>query len=537
MTAISIRQFAGISPRTPVRYLQDAQAQTALNCDVFAGSLKPINDIGSAVATLTKSGTPLTIYRFGQDTVSDANYWFHWTTDVDVARSQIPSDTSEWTFYTDGVQPKATYAALALSGSGYPTVSRPLGLPAPVTGPSVSASPADDSLLIESRVYTYTYVSKESGYEFESAPAPASAVVAVNDGQAVTVGSFATPPAGYNVTHRRLYRSVSGTFLYIGEITVATTSFSDTVVAADLGEEIPTTTWLPPPATLKGLTNLPNGIMAGFTGRDVYFCEPYTPHAWPLQYMQSLDFPVVGLGRSDTTLVVLTTGTPYFIQGSHPDSMTVVKADMEQSCASKRSIVSINGVVIYASPDGLVQLSPGGSKLITERTFTRAQWQSQFLPTSIHAYASELKYVGFYNNGATSGGFVYDLITGELTVNTIYATAGYNDLLTDKLYLAFADRSVKIWSSGVALPLTWKSKKFSLPQEMALACGQLEADVYPMTLKIYGNGSLIHTQTVGNRNPFRLPPGKYRDWEVQVEGYNEVFAVALAHSPGELAGV
>lgn len=537
MAALQIKSFGGISPKVPARYLQDTMAQTALNGVVFNGSLQPLLGVGAAVATLTKSGTPLTIYRFGQSSISDSQYWFHWTTDVNVCRSQISGDTAEWTFYTGDGAPKATYAALALSGANYPAVSRPLGIPAPTSIASVvvTGAPTEETDIPETRVYTYTVLNKESGFEFQSAPAPGSADASVRIGQSVVVGNFGSVPSGYTMTHRRIYRSTSGTFLFVAEIPFSATSFTDTVVAEDLGEELPSLTWLPPPDTLAGLTNLPNGIMAGFTGRDVYFCEPYRPYAWPVQYMQSLDFPVVGLGRMDTTLAVLTTGTPYFIQGSSPDAMVVVKSDLEQACASKRSIVSTNNSVIYASPDGLVLLSSGGSRILTEQMFTRAQWQATFNPTSIHAYQHDMKYVAFYTNGGTTGGFIYDLTTGQMILHTLYATAGYNDLQADKLYTAFADRSVKIWQAGTALSYTWKSKKFSMPKVMGFSCAQVEAEAYPVTAKFYSDGVLLHTQTVTSRAPFRLPPTPGLDWEIQVEGNTEVFNILMAQSMGELA--
>ena len=139
MAVFSIKSFGGIAPVTPPRYLQDSQAQTALNCPVFRGSIQPLTSMGSTVATLTKTGTPKSIYRFGQDTVSDNNYWFHWLQDVDVCRSQIAGDVSEWTFFTGDGGPKATYNSLALSGSSYPTATRPLGLPAPAAACAASA--------------------------------------------------------------------------------------------------------------------------------------------------------------------------------------------------------------------------------------------------------------------------------------------------------------------------------------------------------------------------------------------------------------
>lgn len=407
----------------------------------------------------------------------------------------------------------------------------------------------DEASIAETRVYTYTWVSKISTFEFQGGPSGPSLAVDVYDGQKVTVSSFEAPTAvggeyfitrgaiDYQVTARRIYRAVNGVYLFVAEIPANQTSYVDEIAPADLSEEMSVTGWSLPPNALTGLINLPNGMMAGFVGRDVYFCDPYHPHAWPEGYVQTVDYPVVGLGRMDTTLAVLTTGVPYFIQGSHPDSMVVVKSDIQQSCASKRSIVSINGVVLYASPDGLVMLSSSGSKIITDNMFTRAQWQS-LVPSSIHAYQHDSKYIAFYDTGTQAGGFMFDLISGQFVFHTIYATAGYNDLLRDQLFLAFSDDSIKKWFDGSAMTYTWRSKLFTLPQVMTFSCAQVEASSYPVTAKFYCDNSTtpFHTQTVTSRNPFRLPVKVGRDWEVQLEGTAEVFAVNVAQSMQELAG-
>ena len=140
MAVFSIKSFGGIAPVVPPRYLQDNQAQTAINCPVFQGSIKAIADLGASVADLPKTNTIKSLYRYGQDTLSDNNYWFHWTADVDVCRSQIAGDVSEWTFFTGDGGPKATYNALALSGTNYPANTRPLGLPAPAAPAVASAA-------------------------------------------------------------------------------------------------------------------------------------------------------------------------------------------------------------------------------------------------------------------------------------------------------------------------------------------------------------------------------------------------------------
>lgn len=539
MAVFSIKSFGGIAPVVPPRYLQDNQAQTAMNCPVFQGSIQAIADLGSSVANLPKTGTIKSLYRFGQDTISDSNYWFHWTTDVDVARSQIAGDTSEWTFFTGDGAPKATYSSIAISGSNYPAATRPLGLAAPTAAPTATAdSFSGQDGTLETRVYAVTWVNKESGFEFESAPSPASNSVDIRAGQTATLTNLPAAPGGaYIVSHRRIYRAVAGVFLFVAEIAASATSYTDNVEPDSLGEELPSLTWSAPPTSLAGLTNLPNGLMAGFSGRDIYFCDPYHPHAWPEQYIQTIDYPVVGLGRMDTTLAVLTKGTPYFIQGTHPLNMSVVKADIEQACVSKNSIVSLMGGVLYAAPDGLMLISPGGSRIVTENLFDFAQWQAFFNPSSIHAYQHDNQYIAFYNNGSQSGGFIFDVRSGQFILHDMYADAGYHDILRDKLFLAVADsgNKVKPWGYGNTKSYIWRSKKFSLPQVMGFSCAQLEAEAYPMTLKFYLDNTLYHTQTVQNRNPFRLPAKVGRDLEMQVEGSNEVFSLSIANSMTELA--
>lgn len=540
MAAITIKSFGGISPKTPARYLQESQAQVALNGPGFAGSLKPMQAMGATGVTLPKSGVPRTIYRFGQDVISDSIHWFHWATDVDVCRSQIKSDSSEWTFYTGDGVPKATNATLATAGTEMPFAYRPLGVAAPTDAVSlvVGGAPTDPSALIETRVYVYTNLSREDGFERESSPSPVSTSVDTRPGETVTLSGFSAVPAGYLVTHRRIYRSVSGVFLYVDEMLSSETTFVDTVLAEKINEEIPSTTWNEPPTELAGLINLPNGTMAGFVGRDVYFCDPYHPHAWPANYVLTVDYPIVGLGRMDTTLAVLTTGAPYFVQGTHPDSMAMVKADVEQSCVSKQSIASAGGAVFYASPDGLVILSPGGSRIITDSYFDRAQWQA-LKPDSIHGYIHENKYIAFYDTGAAQGGFVFDLAANQLAMHDSYATAGYVDLVNDTLFLSTADKEMHRWGVGAPKSYVWRSKIFGMPYETGFSCAQVEAEAYPVTFKVFVDNPVTpaYTLQVTSRRPFRLPVLVGRDWEVQLEGSTEVFVAAIAQSMLELSNV
>ena len=667
---IGIQAFNGIAPKVNPRYLADGGAQIALDVEAFGQSLKPLSGPGTALLTLAKTGTIQTIYRWGQDTPGETDYWFHWPGDVDVCRSQIVGDTSEWTFYTGDGYPKATYNALALAGesTAYPVTSRRLGLPAPISALSgsvtqptaetyaasltltathlaamtasyglkvsvdngatftpctlsqdvptpaqvVSALTTDAASLVdavaegtgvkvtsdskgttvklvlkwsdaangsvsaaggeadrgtlESRVYIFTWISNESGLVQESMPSPASGTMEVYPGGSVLLTNFGTAPTtdGYLATGVRIYRATAGTYLFVAERTLAqiASGYTDEVDADALGEACPSLTWEEPPTRgtgesaqyLTGLINLPNGMMAGFIGRDVYFCEPYRPYAWPSTYSQTVDFPVVGLGRLDTTLVVLTTGTPYFMQGSAPGYINVVKSDLEQACASKRSIVSMGGAVLYASPDGLVMLSPGGSKVLTAERYNREQWQA-INPASIHAYGHDNLYVAFFTrSNGDKGGFVVDLATGQMTQHSVGLGAeadilgGYRDLRNDMLYLVNSNREIIKYGGGAARTGKWRSKLFSLPQITGFSCAQVEAQgftdgagnavaAYPsgQTCRVYCDGTLIHTEALTARTPFRLPAVQGRDWEVELDVKSEIFNVVIAQSMSEIA--
>lgn len=395
---------------------------------------------------------------------------------------------------------------------------------------------------VETRVYAYTWVSAVDGWERESAPSPASASLDVFVGQGVRVGRpTETPPP--LVTHWRLYRSVDGTYLLASpeDIALNVTVYDDTTEAAELGDEMPSLTWDAPPDGLRGLLSLPNGMMAGFVGQDVYFCEPYRAQAWPFNYVQTVDYPIVGLGRLDTTLVVLTTGVPYVIQGSHPDTLTMVKADIEQACLAKRSIATIDNAVFYAAPDGLMRLTSGGSELVTANLMTRAQWQA-LAPGDIHAYAHDGKYMAFYGNGRR-GGFVYDTREAQFYFHGIgQITAGYSDLLEDRLYVAAAGGLVLApWGEGAPCTGVWQSKRFSYSQITGFSCVQLEAERYPtetpIRLEVIADGTVVFSRDVIGRAPMRLPAVQARDWEVRFTVPVEIFNVALAQSMSEIAGV
>jgi hypothetical protein len=419
---------------------------------------------------------------------------------------------------------------------GYPMQSYRLGVPAPASAPTSGGVSGVGTGVVETRSYIYTYV---TGDGEEGAPSLA-VLINAQEGQTVTLNGLVTPPSGYNITSKRIYRTVSTAstpidFQFIVQIAAATTTYADAKLTEELAEVIPSLEWAMPPATLRGLVNLPNGMMAGFTGNDVYFCEPYRPFAWPTKYMQAVDAPVVGLGAFAETLVVLTKAMPYVMYGSDPGTVVSRQSELAEACVAKRSIVNMAGSVIYASPNGLVMVGPSGGSVITAGIIDKEFWQS-LNPTSIEAYHYDGRYIGFYDNG-THGGFQFDPGDGNQPFSMLdaYAIAGYNDVVRDSLYLNVAG-VIRQWDEGGSpYSYTWRSRVHELPHPDNFGWCQVVAATYPVTIYIYADGVLKHTQVVADTSPFRLPSGfMARDWEFEVYGTYKVTAIYLAQGIDEL---
>jgi hypothetical protein len=276
-------------------------------------------------------------------------------------------------------------------------------------------------------------------------------------------------------------------------------------------------------------------MAAAHTEYDVYFCEPFKYYAWPEDYIQTVDYPIVGMAWFGTSLAVLTTGTPYIMSGSDPASVTVEKLTVAYACLSKKSICAALGGVLYAAADGLVSIDYSGPKVLTDQLFTRRDWMA-LNPASMMICVWDERIFMFYDNGVTKGGLILDQANG-LTTTDIYATAAFTDPVTGSLFLAVDDKIVK-WDAGLEGTYTWKSRQETLPIPQNFGWGQVLATSYPLVANVYADGVLSHTETVASDLPFRLPSGfRARYWEIELVGKGRVRQAALADSSAELQGV
>ncbi|ENC9731742.1 TPA: hypothetical protein SLO27_000653 [Citrobacter freundii] len=539
----------GEIPRDADGLLPQSNSTYAENCHFDCGVITPLTaDIDASIAF---TFTPLVVFHYFDD------YWFAWDHDVDVIRSPIAQDPYNRIYYTDGEYPKLTSADIALVGDNLPSAYYRLGVPAPETAIGISAvtppndddgNPVidDDPTNDETRYYCETYV---TAYGEEGPPGPASEDVEITaPGSSVTL-SLAAPPAGnYNITRRRIYRTVTTTsdaeFLEVVELDIAVTSYVDSLTSDELTATLETEDYLMPPDNMIGLCTMNNGICVGFAGNEIMFSMPYLPYAWPDAYKLSTYDNIVAIASVDTAVVAGTEGVPVVFSGITPGNISDKPVQLNQACLSKRSMVSMLGFVLYAGPAGIVKVTAtGAGSVATANVMTREQWQA-FNPTTVRAWSVGGNYIGVYDyDGDGDGvydtvrGFIYDPNNNDLRRLTNTFDAAYADPQSDLLYVAKSDELWVSQASQTPLSMRWRSKVFHVPQGSSYSvCRVMSPSVIQVGIRFFIEGQLACTMPPGSivDNIFRLPVMAGSKWQAEVYGYAQVDRITLAQSVREL---
>jgi hypothetical protein len=408
----------------------------------------------------------------------------------------------------------------------------------------------------------------------------------------VTLGGFTAPPANRSIGKIRVYRTASGTsgvgeFLFVGEFDTATFNFAtdtfvDDVADSALGEAFACEDWLPPPATLTGIIAPDGGSLAGFSGNRVYVTEPYLPHAWAYSY--PVDSTPIGLGWIGGTIVVLTDEFIYLLSGS-ADAMSTNKLNGRYPCLSKAGIVSTDIGVLYPSDEGIVLVTLDGPTLLSYDYFTNQQYYDNYSPSVIRAAYYKGQYFAFHNSGCFSINLRDKTLTRISTAPT--AAAPHVSLSDNQLYYISQEEGVNAiyeFAENDAedyMIYIYRSKEYLLPNLVNFSAarvirnvsewgadnaaniaantaiiaagggtgavngqavneGEVNYDglkkVYTgLTFRLYGDSVLLHTQTINDDNPFRLPADvTYRRCFFELTGDIPVDDVSIATSMDEL---
>ena len=201
---------------------------------------------------------------------------------------------------------------------------------------------------------------------------------------------------------------------------------------------------------------------------------------------------------------------------------------------SKRGTVDMGNFVVYPAPTGLIVVGTGAMDLITKDVVDPRDWVSYAQPSTFLGAKWGDNYLYFNTVGAVNAGSIFNTKTGDLSTMDLYATAAYTDNGTGDLYLVVSGDIVK-FDGGAALTMEWESKDFILGKETNFGRAKVRAASFPLTLAVYADGALKHTQTVASKNHFSLPSGFLADtWAYKITAAVAVKSVSIGNSIGEL---
>lgn len=572
MTAIRIRDFGGELPSRSPRLLPDANAVTCENVQLAEGGLDtyPLPALVASLLSNTRY-----VYRIPTTTdMSDYSASFYMEfddPDTKVLKAPIPNDSFERFYWAvPGQSPQYNTKARIIAGDP----DYVLGIPTSTANMTVTPDGSGVGAT-EYRAYTFTWV---SAFGEEGPPAPPILANGKIDDNwdlvlpAITGGESAQR----DITTRNIYRTITGSqgdtnYYLVADLPVATLAYSDAIPGTEVTANglIQSSTWDEPPTTLEGLITMPNGILAGFTGRDIYFSEPYRPHAWPDQYSVSVEQPIVGLGVTGNTLVVLTDGYPYFISGIHPSTMTQVKHNDLVPCIEVGTIVSAPDGVYFASTNGLMLAANGTIQLITYQLISKEQWQSDFVPASLHAVYYKQAYLAMRWDVAGAG-FALNVNNPKTAIERIVAPVIVDNIQIDQWTgdpLMIMGSYLYQWDNVTVdgrIVYRWASKEFHLAKPENLGAMKVYFDSIPANsqssnvdawavdslsdlpldvkgvVKVYADRVLVFTRNLPTLTGdlMRLPSGfKASIWQVEVTGRVRIDSIEMASTVKELQSV
>jgi len=565
MAGFSVNTFGGQVPKLSSRLLKENLAQSSRNCELLNGDLVPTRALGPTTDTLSAAPGTLTSYTDPSAYLFDGYLSAGHETEFIIR--PLPNDQYDRIYYVDasGQLRVSTHSSLTTTGSIKTITSgadHAAAVSPPATRPTTSASGGSSSINIEV-AYVITYVDQ---YGAEGPPSTASVPLTCKTDDTVTVTNAAGFINDEGITKFRVYRAVSGSaatrYQYVGESPIGTPGFSDTSLPdwggadawGDDGrkttpqEVVVSDTWYPAPTDLDGCISAGQGVLIAWRGNTLYFSETFLPHAWPPNYQIVIESDIVGLASIGGAVVVLTNSIPYLVGGNLPSAPSVQRLDTEEACLSRKGITTLGNTCLYASPNGIVAIGMGEMTNITDAFLDRQQWE-KMNPSDCRLGVYNDDILMFYQN-ATSTDVDFDLPTNGVMQIRTGSAEGFimfhdDDVAQyvvrphdERLFIITGSGNtwyLKEWNptlenGGVLRDYIWKSKQFRVPRDICMSALQVDAEAYPINLRLWLDGALVHFQTISSDEPFRLPPGRAKQYEIELSGQHTVRSWVMGQS-------
>jgi len=237
------------------------------------------------------------------------------------------------------------------------------------------------------------------------------------------------------------------------------------------------------------------------------------PEEYTIEYLSTIMAnPIVG-----RSIIVFTAGDedkgiPAYVYrvGGFRDQTSSDELTDARPLLNVLSLCKIDGSMFYVSADGLMQVTEGGVRNVSEEWFTKNEW-NECLPSILKAYVNDGV---IYLTGTGCTNWRMDLKRGVAAVTT------FTELPQIR---------------GTA-EMSWTSKIHTMPRLTRHSFCRVRATGYPVLLEIFnGRGRMVSSIKIGDDRKQRLPKCElYDEMFYRVSSFYEVKEVALANSAAAL---
>lgn len=183
-----------------------------------------------------------------------------------------------------------------------------------------------------------------------------------------------TTPTDPQVTHVHVYRTVAGgaEWFFVASVAVASYSYDDSTLDADLGDELAIDHDRPPLGTIVAGPDF-NGYCFMAVGNLLYFCKAKQPEYWPTDYYIEVgppQNPIKALQIFNGQLYVLSQSEIYAVQGTGFDSFFPVPLSALCGTRGSQSVAAVIGQgIFHLGRDGVYVYTGAIDKNLTDSRF------------------------------------------------------------------------------------------------------------------------------------------------------------------------
>lgn len=570
MPSIRIKRFGGMNPSVATRNADPDTAQTAHNCLLWDGALRPL------AKWISKQGALSNRYTLGFDGTN------LYTTNLQKAVHL--NDLVYPSGMVVGLNPSIVNnnASNICYQNNYVNIDsiQEVGVspPIPLSQTGITWTAEFQSQKPVNRLYAVSFV-RNNGGKLEESPLillpGQSATAQYLEGDSAWILARVQSAGIRENCYLRLYRSMTGlstgqdldnkldTDWYLcAEIQAYVAyeagfgreySFIDngSVTTKPLDRYLAGRFYPPAVFSYNQLASTEGGWLVAATNTgDIAISERYMTHAWPTENYVHIPRTITSMVAHYDTVFIGTDKKPYVMSlamGEAGLQINAIPAQEEYNCLPN-SMAETPAGAIYASNGGLIALSQEGMRNLTPfmNNSPYHMYHAEYLDTTndnalacVDVDFSDTTYGTFnrgiyygFSNVAINGGLFlpigYMCDTGSsldgdrpfARLSTFdYKSPGILSSVWTNNGLAVLDNAGNVWEMafpGMAnkmsyhdstkMSYTWRSKKFVLPGITTFAAAKIIHDCGCLRFRIYVDGCCTYDTPVHSKQPFTLPP-------------------------------